>query len=282
MPKPALTLPITTIPKSSESGGVSKGLIRYINNLAGYAGVAEIHRILTKKGWTLEKEISALIDIIEDSESSDSNRIKALSMLHARRMEALMLTGTIVNARKTMNTGNGGSVTVTAQLRNANVHRTPSAQPDKEIHYVAKPTNHPEHQTIEGSPNTGGPQSNSTADATARTQAESVFIRPATSFAPRDAESPGMRGLAYHHTARRPADGPDITVEDGGPGLYEDRDAGEGQVGSEDDSEYPGGDGREAEVDTFDVTQIGIGDDSTDSEPYHPGGDNTDIRDLMH
>lgn len=190
-----------------------------MRKLYSYADLAEMHRTLVASGWTAQEEIETLVDIARNGEKV-RERLSAIQMLHTRRMESLQLSGTIISATQTMTKGKK-TTTVTAHIVNPTAQDPlppESDYPSKEINndtvqIVCTQPEHPDSSRIEEWPENSG-------------------LKPAFDAQPKCGDAVGMRGLAYHHTARRQPDGDCQPVEDGRPDLSEDGDRPDGQVGA--------------------------------------------------
>jgi len=120
MTKPSSTTSITPVDSTSESlpqlrPSPSNFMSPEAERLLAFEDIVSLVNLYDATGWTLEREIMLLIDMIQNTES-DVTKLRALQQLQARRTEVLKKSGLLVTATQTRRSPDGSQTTLSSNL----------------------------------------------------------------------------------------------------------------------------------------------------------------------
>ncbi|KKN04204.1 hypothetical protein LCGC14_1099760 [marine sediment metagenome] len=139
-----------------------------IQQLSTYTDPGTILAVLKKKGWTIEKAVDKLVDIIDDTDTKVSTQLAAIKYLNQMVIDSMERSGLMVMASKTVRGEDGEEITFTGHMVSSNLQGPSSAQttiedlkgedyPDKEQEDVQeKPKKTGKGKRKSKKPNRGG------------------------------------------------------------------------------------------------------------------------------
>ena len=89
--------------------------------LSTYTDPGTILAALKKKGWTINKAIEKLVDIIDDTDTKVSTQLAAIKYLNQMVIDAMERSGMMVIATRTIRGEDGEEVTFTGHIASSNL-----------------------------------------------------------------------------------------------------------------------------------------------------------------